>query len=213
MTGWMLDSRRCRERKICDTIVATNASSSAIPDDFTEMVRAMLDFCYLAHSARLSDTELKEMEEALDTFHRLKNIVVRLELMTDESKFDYTPKLHMIGHYAHSIREFGTPDGYNSETPESLHIEFAKKGLTSFTARREGQRLEVIGDTVLTWLAVGMTDTRTRTTPTMIVMMTIAIGASEHKPTHRTKIRTMLIPDREGFLPYDRLERSFKASS
>lgn len=34
----------------------------------------------------------------------------------------------MLGHYAHSIREFGTPDGYNSETPERLHIKFAKKG-------------------------------------------------------------------------------------
>jgi hypothetical protein len=96
--------------------------------DFIELVRALLDFSYLAHSARLTEVELSEMEEALDTFHRLKEVVVRLDVLNSQSKFDYIPKLHMVGHYSHFIREFGTPDGYNSETPESLHIEYAKKG-------------------------------------------------------------------------------------
>lgn len=105
-----------------------NIKSKSDADDFIEMTRALLDFSYLAHSARLTETELTEMDDALKTFHRLKNVVVRLDLLADESKFDWSPKFHMVGHYAHSIREFGTPDGYNSETPESLHIEYAKKG-------------------------------------------------------------------------------------
>lgn len=33
----------------------------------------------------------------------------------------------MLSHYAHSIRELGTPDGFNSESPEHLHIHYAKK--------------------------------------------------------------------------------------
>jgi hypothetical protein len=104
-------------------VVATSSATETTPDDFIEMVRTLLDFSYLAHATRLTDTELDEMEEALDTFHRLKHVVIRLGMLENESKFDWIPKLHMIRHYAHSIREFGTPDGYNSETPERLHIE------------------------------------------------------------------------------------------
>jgi hypothetical protein len=116
--------------KVFLPIVATSSQLLGIdtPDDFVEMVRTLLDFSYLAHAAQLTDTELGEMEAALDTFHRLKRVVVRLGMLDSESRFDWIPKLHMIGHYGHSIREFGTPDGYNSETPERLHIEFAKKG-------------------------------------------------------------------------------------
>jgi hypothetical protein len=41
-------------------------------------------------------------------------------------RFDKIPKLHMLRHYVQMIRELGTPDGYNTETPEHLHIEYAK---------------------------------------------------------------------------------------
>ncbi|QRV96895.1 hypothetical protein RhiJN_24913 [Ceratobasidium sp. AG-Ba] len=34
----------------------------------------------------------------------------------------------MISHYTHIIRKLGTPDGYNTETLEHLHIDFAKLG-------------------------------------------------------------------------------------
>jgi hypothetical protein len=44
-----------------------------------------------------------------------------------ESSFDGIPKLHMATHYGASIRLYGTPDGYNSEVPENLHIHYAKK--------------------------------------------------------------------------------------
>jgi hypothetical protein len=134
-------------------VVATSSTTNTTPDDFIEMVQALLDFSYLAHSTRMTETELNEMEEALKTFHRLKKVVVRLEMLESESKFDWIPKLHMIGHYALSVREFGTPDGYNSETPERLHIEFAKKGwlasnrrdpipqIIKFVQRREAIKL------------------------------------------------------------------------
>jgi hypothetical protein len=34
---------------------------------------------------------------------------------------------HAIAHCSESICELGTADGYNTETPERLHIEFAKR--------------------------------------------------------------------------------------
>lgn len=93
------------------------------------------------------------MDAALDTFYRLKDVVVRLGLEADESNFNRIPKLHMVSHHAHLIREFGTPDRYNSETPESLHVEYAKKDWTvsnkrnaipqiiKFVQRREAIRI------------------------------------------------------------------------
>ncbi|KAG8700490.1 hypothetical protein FRC08_004668 [Ceratobasidium sp. 394] len=102
------------------------AEDPNVPDDFVKLVRALLDFLYLAQSAELSDRELEEMEEALRTFHRLKKILVELDLIADLDKFDDIPKFHMVGHYPPSTRELGTPDGYNTETPEHLHIPYAK---------------------------------------------------------------------------------------
>lgn len=43
------------------------------------------------------------------------------------SRFDGIPKLHMASHYPHSICELSTPDGYNTELPENLHIHYTKK--------------------------------------------------------------------------------------
>jgi hypothetical protein len=109
-------------------VITMDPASGSIPNNFVEMVCALLDFAYLAHLARLTEAELNEMEVALDSFHWLKGVVIELELMEDMSKFDWIPKLHMLGHYGHSVCEFRTPKGYNSETPDRLHIEYTKKG-------------------------------------------------------------------------------------
>jgi hypothetical protein len=45
----------------------------------------------------------------------------------NNKRWDKIAKLHMMEHYAHSIRELGTPDGYNTEGPENLHIIYAKE--------------------------------------------------------------------------------------
>ncbi|KAG9082908.1 hypothetical protein FRC06_004778 [Ceratobasidium sp. 370] len=59
--------------------------------------------------------------------HRLKNVLVREKLYGGLGRFDRIPKWHMISHYADSIRELGTPDGYNTEAPEYLHIVYVKR--------------------------------------------------------------------------------------
>jgi hypothetical protein len=92
----------------------------------SQLVRAGIDFMFRAHASSMTEEDLDELEDALEAFHRLKPSILVPKVYTDPARFDGIPKLHMMGHYAHSIRELGTPDGYNSEAPEHLHIEYAK---------------------------------------------------------------------------------------
>ncbi|QRV83627.1 plasma membrane ATPase 4 [Ceratobasidium sp. AG-Ba] len=90
--------------------------------------RALLDFMYLAHSSALTDSELEGMERCLRTFHQNKSVFRPLGALQTREAFHGIPKIHMIQHYVELIRNLGTPDGYNTETSERLHIDFAKVG-------------------------------------------------------------------------------------
>ncbi|QRV73383.1 plasma membrane ATPase 4 [Ceratobasidium sp. AG-Ba] len=90
--------------------------------------RPLLDFAYLAHSSSLSDSELRTMEESLRTFHANKHVFQELGALKMKHGFHGIPKIHMIQHYIKLIQMLGTPDRYNTETSERLHIDFAKMG-------------------------------------------------------------------------------------
>ncbi|KAJ3552988.1 hypothetical protein NP233_g12749 [Leucocoprinus birnbaumii] len=62
------------------------------------------------------------MQHCLDEFHSLKNVFIKLKA---HEHFNI-PKLHALLHYIAAIIALGTPDGYNTESPERLHIDFAK---------------------------------------------------------------------------------------
>ncbi|KEP45881.1 hypothetical protein V565_233860, partial [Rhizoctonia solani 123E] len=103
----------------------------ALSDSDPRVVRAarsLMDFMYLAHAGSVTDEDLDAMEDALRTFHEHKDVFKELGAVTTDKGFHGIPKLHMISHYTHLIRELGTPDGYNTETSERLHIDFAKMG-------------------------------------------------------------------------------------
>jgi hypothetical protein len=112
-----------------------------------ELARNLLDFTYRARTPQMMDSDLDELEAALKEIHRLKGVIVELggfqqkesegtngknrkpgrsRQAKGEDRWNYIAKLHMLSHYARSIRELGTPDGYNTEAPEHLHIEYAK---------------------------------------------------------------------------------------
>ncbi|KAF8604054.1 hypothetical protein BDV93DRAFT_441394, partial [Ceratobasidium sp. AG-I] len=97
-----------------------------LSSDMAKLVYALMNFMFRAHGSSLTDTDLTAMENDLATFHRLKGGLVANGLYETSKRFDAIPKLHMLRHYTHSIRQLGTPDGYNTEAPEHLHIEFAK---------------------------------------------------------------------------------------
>lgn len=84
--------------------------------------RAVLDFIYYAEYYTHTDTTLIRMQDALNIFHADKSIFIELDI---RQHFNI-PKIHSMQHYIPSIRNLGSADGYNSESPERLHIDFAK---------------------------------------------------------------------------------------
>jgi hypothetical protein len=90
--------------------------------------QCLMDFMYRAHMPELSDGDLELLERDLAEFHDLKNVFVRAEAVEDEERFHGIPKIHMLSHYVQSIRQLGTTDGYNTEAPERLHIDYVKEG-------------------------------------------------------------------------------------
>ncbi|QRV77053.1 hypothetical protein RhiJN_05068 [Ceratobasidium sp. AG-Ba] len=102
-----------------------------VSDQDTKVAKAacaLLNFMYLAHSSALTDSELDAMERCLRTFHQNKLVFKPLSALQTREAFHGIPKIHMIQHYTMLIRMLGTPDGYNTETSERLHIDFAKIG-------------------------------------------------------------------------------------
>ncbi|KAG8721961.1 hypothetical protein FRC09_007074 [Ceratobasidium sp. 395] len=94
--------------------------------EVAKMVVALMNFMFRSQLSSLSETDLREMEADLATFHRLKDSLVAQGVYESSERFDRIPKLHMLRHYTHMVRELGAPDGYNSEGPEHLHIKYAK---------------------------------------------------------------------------------------
>jgi hypothetical protein len=95
--------------------------------DLVRLTRAVLDHMYQGHTAQMTEDELEELEEAWREFHRRKNELVRLGAMGEAKFFNRISKMHTVLHWPQSIREVGTPDGYNTEVPEHLHIKSAKE--------------------------------------------------------------------------------------
>ncbi|KAG8720261.1 hypothetical protein FRC08_000697 [Ceratobasidium sp. 394] len=94
--------------------------------ELAQLVRSIVDFIFRAHASSMTDKDIEDLERDLKTFHELKGLLVAKGFYQSEQRFNRIPKLHMLSHYVHFIRELGTPDGYNTEAPERLHIEYAK---------------------------------------------------------------------------------------
>ncbi|KAG9079690.1 hypothetical protein FS749_008310 [Ceratobasidium sp. UAMH 11750] len=95
--------------------------------ELTEMVRSLIDFMFRAQAPTMTDTDIAAMERDLARFHELKGLLITKGVYKTVERFNKIPKLHMLSHYAFMIRELGTPDGFNTEVPERLHIEYAKE--------------------------------------------------------------------------------------
>ncbi|KAG8773834.1 hypothetical protein FRC12_002290 [Ceratobasidium sp. 428] len=118
-----------REAKEMEKVfVPLLAEHPDLPDDLITFVRSLIDFSYIARAARLTEDELEELREAHATMHRLKQVLVRAKIYKSTDRLANIPKWHMLSHYFDSIRELGTPDGYNTESPEYLHIVYVKRG-------------------------------------------------------------------------------------
>ncbi|KAI0681907.1 hypothetical protein BC835DRAFT_1409663 [Cytidiella melzeri] len=113
--------------------------AGAADPDVVKAVRAVLDFVYYAHYEAHTEDSLSCLQEAWTRFHSHKHVFMHLGVRND---FNIS-KLHSMTHYVDSIRLFGTADGYNTEGPEHLHIDFAKHGYRASNCKQYAQQMTV----------------------------------------------------------------------
>ncbi|KAG1779091.1 hypothetical protein EV702DRAFT_1178629 [Suillus placidus] len=96
--------------------------SGAVPSRVLAVARSILDFSYYARLQIHTTETLDALQTALGVFHANKDVLTELAI---REHFNI-PKLHQLTHYVQSIMLFGAADGFNTELPERLHIDFAK---------------------------------------------------------------------------------------
>ncbi|KAG2028794.1 hypothetical protein BDR03DRAFT_1019341 [Suillus americanus] len=105
--------------------------AGAVDNKVLTAVRGVLDFIYYAQYRTHTDDTLAHMHAALTSFHASKHIFVDLGV---REHFNI-PKIHSMIHYIDAIRFLGTADGFNTELPERLHIDFAKRAYRASNRR------------------------------------------------------------------------------
>src|SRR6202451_2794599 len=89
------------------------------------IVRATLDFIYYAHFESHTLDSLWKLDAAWVAFHKNLQYFVEKGMQNDHNNFNI-PKLHSIHHHINSIISRGSVDRFSTESPECLHINFAK---------------------------------------------------------------------------------------
>ncbi|KAI5985083.1 hypothetical protein EDD15DRAFT_2374582 [Pisolithus albus] len=88
-------------------------------------VRAVTDFIFYSSLRSHMTRTLEALQKALDDFHADKEIFI--ELGGRQATHFNIPKVHSMQHYVELISRFGSADGFNTESPERLHIDYAKE--------------------------------------------------------------------------------------
>ncbi|KAG2151133.1 uncharacterized protein EDB93DRAFT_1240176 [Suillus bovinus] len=96
--------------------------AGAVDNRVLASVRGVLDFIYYAQYQSHTEESLSRMQAALELFHANKNVFVEHGV---REHFNI-PKIHSMVHCVDSICLFGSANGFNTELPERLHIDFAK---------------------------------------------------------------------------------------
>ena len=98
------------------------------------VVRATLDFIYYAHFESHTLDSLRKLDAAWVAFHQNLQYFVDKGVRKDRDNFNI-PKLHSMQHYIESIISRGSADGFSTESPERLHIDFAKNAYRATNKR------------------------------------------------------------------------------
>ncbi|KAG2107312.1 uncharacterized protein F5147DRAFT_746079 [Suillus discolor] len=94
-----------------------------VPDDVVRTFSAFLDFCYIVRRNTLTEDDLLQLQDALDWFHRYREIFKTTGVTLSFS----LPRQHSLNHYLLLIRQFGAPNGICSSIMESKHIKAVKE--------------------------------------------------------------------------------------
>ncbi|KAJ7587692.1 hypothetical protein C8J56DRAFT_1004560 [Mycena floridula] len=88
------------------------------------VVKALVDFIFYAEFQSHTNHTLAALDQCLKTFHDHKDLFIELGIRENFN----IPKFHTLIHCISAIRNLGSADGYNTESPERLHINYAKRG-------------------------------------------------------------------------------------
>ncbi|KAJ7443741.1 hypothetical protein B0H11DRAFT_2343747 [Mycena galericulata] len=105
--------------------------AGAVSAQVLTVVKSLIDFIYYAQFQSHTSNTLDAFQACLTTFHTHKNILVKLGI---REHFNI-PKIHSLQHYVDAIRSLGSADGYNTEAPERLYIDFAKSAYRASNKR------------------------------------------------------------------------------
>ncbi|KAI0336980.1 hypothetical protein BDW22DRAFT_1340702 [Trametopsis cervina] len=109
------------------------------PVPLVKASRALLDFLYCAQYPVHSTSTLDNLHHALEQFHKYKQVFVELGIRND---FEL-PKLHFAKHYVALIKSLGTPDNFNTEYTERLHIDYAKNAYAATNHKEEFTQMTI----------------------------------------------------------------------
>ena len=105
--------------------------AGAVNQKTLTVIRALIDFIYYSQIQLQTSKTLATLESCLKVFHTHKDVLIEAEI---RQHFNI-PKLHAILHYLNAIRALGSTDGYNTKSPERLHIDCAKEGYRASNRR------------------------------------------------------------------------------
>jgi len=104
---------------------------SAVQPAILQTARAAIDFIYYSQLHIHTSTTLNALQDTLRIFHENKDIFV----CEGVRKHFNIPKLHQMLHHFETIKSHGAADGCNTESPECLHIDFAKEAYRASNGR------------------------------------------------------------------------------
>ena len=100
---------------------------------------AVIDFIYYSQLQVHTSKTLEALQRALQSFHENKNLFVSEGI---RAHFNI-PKIHSMVHYFAAVQSRGSLDGYNTESPERLHIDYAKEAYRASNKRDYVQQMTV----------------------------------------------------------------------
>ena len=104
-------------------------------------LQAFLDFCYIAHQNVQDTQSLAALSDALECFHKYRNIFVECGVQMNGFAL---PRQHSLVHYLALIHAFGAPNGLCSSITELKHIKAVKEPW------HRSNRFEALGQMLLT---------------------------------------------------------------
>ncbi|KIJ34381.1 hypothetical protein M422DRAFT_80926, partial [Sphaerobolus stellatus SS14] len=96
--------------------------ADGVSEKIFRAVCALIDFIAYSQMPSHTTTSLRYMQGCLDEWDKYKQGFIDANIRTHFN----IPKFHGLHHYTPQIPVRGSPDGYNTELPERLHINLAK---------------------------------------------------------------------------------------